>query len=130
MTDFKHLDYQAAPNGPLTPQTIDRIVKIKERSGMAYASLGAKLGISGTFLHNLINKSANIGTQHIERIAACIERLENPELEIEVPADPAAMMQHSFRLRPGLQISIELPGDLTEREAERLARFVQSLPLA
>lgn len=130
MPAFDPTNYQKSPNGPLTPETIARLVAIKERSGLAYASLGSKLGISGTFLHNLMNKNANIGTQHIERVAAGIDLLENPEQLIEAPVHDAGMLQHSFHLRAGLQITIELPGDLTDREAERLARFVQSLPVA
>ncbi|MFZ2981516.1 MAG: helix-turn-helix transcriptional regulator [Sphingobium sp.] len=130
MATFDPTKYQQSPNGPLTPQTIERLVAIKERSGMAYAALGGKLGISGTFLHNLMNKSTNIGTQHIERIATAIDALENPDQVAEVPANEAGMLQHSFHLRPGLQVTIELPDNLTDREADRLARFVQSLPVA
>lgn len=130
MANFDPTKYQDSPNGPLTPQTIERLVAIKERRGMAYAALGGKLGISGTFLHNLINKRVNIGTQHVERIAKAIEVLENPEKAVDVPGNEARTLQHSFHLRPGLQIMIELPEDLTDREADRLSRFVQSLPVA
>ncbi|MBD9640884.1 helix-turn-helix transcriptional regulator [Ensifer sp. ENS07] len=130
MATFDPTKYQQSPNGPLTPQTIQRLVALKERSGMAYATLGSKLGISGTFLHNLMNKDANIGTQHIERIANAIDLLENPDQAAEAPANAVGTLQHSFHLRPGLQVTIELPDDLTEREADRLARFVQSLPVA
>jgi hypothetical protein len=35
---------------------------------------------------------------------------------------------HVFWLRPGMQIKVSLPGDLSQREAERLALFVESLP--
>jgi transcriptional regulator with XRE-family HTH domain len=111
-------------------QTIQRLIAIKERSGMSYASLGGKLGISGTFLHNLMNKGANIGTQHVERIAGAIDGLENPDQAREPTEDEAGRLQHSFHLRPGLRISIDLPENLTEREADRLARFIQSLPVA
>lgn len=130
MTVFDPAKHQAFPNGPLTPQTIGRLVAIKEKSGMSYAALGSKLGISGTFLHNLINKSTNVGTQHIERIATAIDLLENPGLAVEAASSEAGMLQHSFHLRPGFQVTIELPEDLTEREADRLARFIQSLPVA
>lgn len=37
-------------------------------------------------------------------------------------------IEHSFVLRPDLPISFELPIDLTEHEASRLAAFIQSLP--
>lgn len=97
---------------------------------MSYAALGNKLGISGTFLHNLMNKDANIGTQHVERVVAAIDGLENPDQNREAVENEAGMLQHSFHLRAGLQIAIELPENLTEREADRLARFIQSLPVS
>jgi hypothetical protein len=130
MTNFDPADYQQFPNGPLTPQTIKRLVAIKDRSGMAYAALGSKLGISGTLLHNLMNKNTNVGTQHIARMAAAINALENPDQVIAIPANEDATLHHSFHLRPGLQVTIDLPADLTDREADRLARFIQSLPVA
>ncbi|MGO7634192.1 hypothetical protein [Rhizobium leguminosarum] len=130
MATFDPAAYQQFPNGPLTHETIQRLVSIKERSGMSYGSLGSKLNISGTFLHNLMNKNANVGTQHVERIIGAINLLENPDQAAEFSQNEAGMLLHSFHLRSGLQIKIELPDDLTEREAERLARFVQSLPVA
>jgi hypothetical protein len=36
---------------------------------------------------------------------------------------------HLFQLRADLQIEINLPADVTDREATRLARFVEALPL-
>jgi len=40
---------------------------------------------------------------------------------IEVPAD---FVIHTFPLRPGLDISIALPRDLSARDVERLQRFL------
>lgn len=130
MTGFDPNEYQISPNGPLRPETIKRLVAIKERSGMAYNALGSKLGISGTFLHNIINKGTNIGTQHVERVAKAIDHLENPDAIAQAPESQPGMLEHSFHLRPGLQITIELPADLSDREAERLARFVQAIPVS
>lgn len=129
MAAFDPTAYQISPNGPLTQQTLARLIAIKARSGMAYATLGSKLGISGTFLHNLVNKGANIGTQHVERIAKAIDLLESPERATDHATQESGVLRHSFHLRPGLQITMELPDDLTDREAERLAQFVQSLPV-
>jgi transcriptional regulator with XRE-family HTH domain len=130
MPAFDPTEFQQSPNGPLTPATIKRVVEIKNKSGMSYAALAEKLGMSGTFLHHLVNRSANVGTQHIERIVKALDALENPA-ESSAPTAPASdMLDHSFHLRPDLQVKIALPQDLTEREAERLARFIQSLPVA
>jgi hypothetical protein len=50
---------------------------------------------------------------------------------LAAPARPALeprLMQHVFHLRPEQQVTFLLPKDLTEKEAERLARFVTTLP--
>jgi hypothetical protein len=39
------------------------------------------------------------------------------------------LIAHQFNLRPGMVVSIELPADFTEKEAERFSGFVRSLPL-
>ncbi|MBP1862202.1 hypothetical protein [Rhizobium herbae] len=129
MNAFDPTAHQASPNGPLNPETVTRIKAIKDRTGMSYAALAEKFGFSGTFLHNLLQKAANVNTQHVERIAMTLISLESPNQAPEIPTNRPETLQHSFHLRPDLQIKIELPVDLTEREAERLARFIQSLPV-
>jgi hypothetical protein len=54
-----------------------------------------------------------------------------PERPPEPPPKPAEpnMCAHSFRLRQDVTVSLNLPIDLSTREAERLARFIQALPL-
>lgn len=37
-------------------------------------------------------------------------------------------IQHSYTLRPGLTVTISLPADFTQKEAERLSSFIQTLP--
>lgn len=38
-------------------------------------------------------------------------------------------VEHKFPLRPGLRLSLRLPADLTDREAGRLGKFIEALPL-
>lgn len=38
------------------------------------------------------------------------------------------MIRHGYQLRPDILITIDLPEDLSKKEAERLAAFVSSLP--
>ncbi|MBC04375.1 MAG: hypothetical protein CMJ34_13905 [Phycisphaerae bacterium] len=44
-------------------------------------------------------------------------------------SDASQTVRHSLRLRADLTVQIELPINLTDREAERLAHWVQALPL-
>jgi hypothetical protein len=45
----------------------------------------------------------------------------------KVPAPPT-MINHKFRLRAVLEISLELPSDLTDKEVTRIADFLKTLP--
>lgn len=54
----------------------------------------------------------------------CLEVAE-PSTEMDEDAD---FVGHEYRLRPDLTIGFQLPSDLTEREAKRLADFVRTLP--
>lgn len=47
--------------------------------------------------------------------------------EPEAPA--GEMVTHQFNLRPGMPVTIDLPADFNEKEAERLSGFLRSLPL-
>jgi len=40
----------------------------------------------------------------------------------------AESIQHRFTLRPGFEVELALPGDLTQTEAKRLATFISALP--
>jgi hypothetical protein len=47
----------------------------------------------------------------------------------EMPRDHQTLLiPHSFQLRPDLLVVLELPGDLTLLEAQRLSSFIGSLP--
>lgn len=52
-----------------------------------------------------------------------------PAIEAPAAAADAGLIDHRFDLRRNLAVTISLPHDLTEREAWRLARFVESLAL-
>jgi hypothetical protein len=44
-------------------------------------------------------------------------------------AQTGRMLEHPLPIRPGLSVRLTLPEDLTAAEANRVATFVQSLPL-
>lgn len=41
---------------------------------------------------------------------------------------PKTVLDHQLWVRPGLQITLSLPGDFNEAEAERLAVMIRNLP--
>ena len=124
--------YQVNPNGPLTKEAISILDDARLKYRWTYKTLGERLGISGGFAHNILNKGGNITTNTVmPRIADGIERLKAGETEISGEAvegdDTAQLREHSYHLRSDLEIAVSLPLDLTEREAERLALFIRSL---
>lgn len=42
--------------------------------------------------------------------------------------EPPRMLAHKFRLRADLEISFELPADLSKREVARISEFLKTLP--
>jgi len=53
----------------------------------------------------------------------------SPQPEVPIKQDPpqAGMISYPFPIRPGLRGRIELPEDLTAREAKRIAAFISTL---
>ena len=56
-----------------------------------------------------------------------IEELRAGDDELETD-EGRNLLEHAFHLRKDLTVTLELPADLTQPEAERLAAFVLSLP--
>lgn len=53
------------------------------------------------------------------------------EAAIGASAKPTpALLTHKFRLRPNLEITLELPSDLSEKEVGRIADFLKTLPFS
>ncbi len=57
--------------------------------------------------------------QQFSEDAASLDLEEEPDL-----------IAHGFQLRSDLQVTFELPGNLTRIEASRLAKFIESLPFS
>jgi hypothetical protein len=57
------------------------------------------------------------------------ERASEPDDEQStVLTLPADFIAHVYQLRPGTQVTLNLPANLTSREATRLAEFIRTLP--
>lgn len=119
--------YQAHHNGPLKPEVLDFLNGIRTKRNWTYAMMGKHLNTSGPNAHRILNKKGNITTSTpMPQIAEGIARLQ--EGEFELPAgEVTGLLDHTFHLREGLQVTFSLPAVLTEREAERLSLFVRSL---
>jgi hypothetical protein len=61
---------------------------------------------------------------------SAVAKLDPTETEVPEEEDdvPAGLLRHPFRLRPELTLSLDLPENLTAKEAMRLADFVKTLP--
>ncbi|RZF60544.1 hypothetical protein EWE75_22595 [Sphingomonas populi] len=130
MTDYSAL--QQHHNGPLSEEAINFLHEVRLKYRWTYKVLGERLGISGGFAHNILNKNGNITTSTVmPKIAAGVERLKGGDTTAasegveDVGAD--TMLEHVFNLRPGLKVTFMLPADLTEKEGEKLALFMRSL---
>jgi hypothetical protein len=49
--------------------------------------------------------------------------------EYDAGDEQEELISHSFNLRPDLEVTMNLPADLSTKEAERLSLFVRSLPM-
>jgi hypothetical protein len=54
---------------------------------------------------------------------------ERPTDEDEIEDDQGAMATYRFPLRKDCEIQFVLPSDLTEKEADRIANYVRTLPI-
>jgi hypothetical protein len=46
-----------------------------------------------------------------------------------LPVRTDAILRHTFHLRQDFELVLNLPSDLTEKDAQRISKFVESLPL-
>jgi hypothetical protein len=65
---------------------------------------------------------------HVAAAAKGERGLEHDVSEDGSSLEDEVLIEHSFVLRPGFVVSLELPSDLSSSEADRLAAFVQALP--
>jgi hypothetical protein len=53
-----------------------------------------------------------------------------PAIIEQIPEESkVGSLQHSFHLRADTEVTLDLPADLSQSEADRLAAFVKTLPL-
>jgi hypothetical protein len=60
--------------------------------------------------------------------SAELRGLASGKIVVVAAEEPTKMLEHKFRGRPDLEITVELPSDLTKREASRVIEFPKTLP--
>jgi hypothetical protein len=135
------LDHMSTRQRNQNETKVDRILKVLGREGHS-VTRGDIVGLfrslqdieCGQFVtgrHGWPSRFVwDVGLTSVARIAAG----ENSEVE-QIAAEGAddevetELIAHVLNLRPTLEVTFDLPVDLTEREAERLASFISSLPM-
>jgi hypothetical protein len=45
------------------------------------------------------------------------------------PSESGNLIEHTYQLRPDYRVAFSLPADLNDKEATRMAKFIESLPM-
>lgn len=71
----------------------------------------------------------SVNSKHLAAVAGGADAAEAVEEETETHEGDSGseLVEHTYWLRPDLSVAIELPADLTQREANRLSQFIDSL---
>jgi hypothetical protein len=127
-TTVKALQFALARDGrSLSQGTIVEVLAQLEQLGLGYLRRGQR---GYEFAWNVelvaVGKAARGETAGIPTLR---HRGEPPaEDRPSVDEEDDTFVDHRFLLRPGVEVNLRLPGDLTKREAERLADFIRTLP--
>jgi hypothetical protein len=134
------LDYFAGRKNAARRTTVDRVLKVMREQG-AEISRGGLIEVfrnleaagCGTFVVGRRGQPSRfawqVGLVSVGQAAAGkgehIEDISGDAVEEETGEQT---LEHRFQLRPDQQVRLELPRDLTSREASRLADFIRTLP--
>jgi hypothetical protein len=71
----------------------------------------------------------SVNSKHLAAVAAGADAAEAEHEEVEDSGGDGSseLLEHTYWLRPDVSVSIELPADITQREAYRLSQFIDSL---
>jgi transcriptional regulator with XRE-family HTH domain len=94
----------------------------REILGLSQKKLAELAGISEVMVGRYENHQSKPTVKTITKLETALKGLT-----LEKAGE--RWIRHSFRLRPNGEAIFELPPDLTNGEAERLASFIRSLPL-
>jgi hypothetical protein len=116
-----------AENVTATPREITRIMHRLEELGL------------GRYIPGRHSSPSRFEWSTSAKAAAKAATHQSSDLDLSLPPGPSisdeeeasvGTLEHRFHLRPELQVTIELPVDFTPLEAERLAAYIKTLPIA
>jgi transcriptional regulator with XRE-family HTH domain len=114
----------------LTQHLLSNLRRLREEQGLHQWQLAEKAGISTVMIGRYENGyvTPNEGTVLKLREALGLSNTDEDYAGIDRNVDPRGQIRHSFRLRPDVTITLDLPPDFTQGEADRLTGFIKSLP--
>jgi hypothetical protein len=86
---------------------------------------GAKSRVKWNYSLRSMGEAAKGEIAELKHVSSEAEQDDDLEDEVEIEENA---IRHTFQLRPDNTVTIDLPSDLSKKEAERLATFIQSLP--
>jgi len=105
-----------------------RVLKELDELGCGDFKAGRK-GHESRFLWNVSSRSVGqvaAGEDgDIDEVSAEAEEMDDDDDELD-----DEIIEHVYQLRPGLSVRLNLPADLSTREADRLAAFIKTLPFS
>jgi transcriptional regulator with XRE-family HTH domain len=104
---------------------LSQLKRLRVEQGLTQAELAKRARCSEVMISRYENQGAQPSVRTMDRLKSALGFLASGEGK-----DGGALrsIRHSFHLRPGVSVSFALPEDLTPGEADRLARFIKSLP--
>jgi hypothetical protein len=136
------LDHLAGLQRNRKQTTVDRLLVAVRQGGYEDLTRGAIVQVlkrleeleCGTFITGRWGHASrfqwDVNLTDVGRAASGEETKIEPVSEEANGADEdeADILGHTFRLRPDVSVTLELPADLSQAEASRLAEFVKTLP--
>lgn len=120
----------------LTVERLLRVIKVADKPGVIRLFKAMELSGLGTYFVGRRGAKSRFEWAEVNVAEVC-QAFSGEIEEIDVAGDTddssfeideLDWVPHRFQLRPGLEITVNLPEDLTQAETTRLAKWLTSLP--
>jgi DNA-binding MarR family transcriptional regulator len=109
-----------------TRKDVVELFKSLEELGLGAFIPGRRGGQSRFEWHVRLTDVGQAAIGEVEEIEQATEH--ELEEEDEEDEEEEGMVSHEYTLRPGAKVEFSLPSNLTQKEADRLAMFIKTLP--